>query len=58
MCVVINLCGCVSLVCESMYVRVYLAVRVCVCAYQVTGGGTPAEGTTKESDAAPPYESW
>lgn len=37
-----------------MYVRVYLAVRVCVCAYQVTGGGTPAEGTTKESDAAPP----
>ena len=28
---------------------------VCVCAYQVTGAGTPAEGTTKVS-VAPPCE--
>ena len=38
-----------------IYMCVCVCMCVCLCAYQVTGAGTPAEGTTKVS-VAPPCE--
>ena len=46
------MCVCVYM---CIYVCVCVCMCVCVCAYQVTGAGTPAEGTTKVS-VAPPCE--
>ena len=45
-----------------VHIHIYIHVCMCMCvynihicgsAYQVTGAGTPADGTTNESDAPP-----